>query len=219
MRDALMRAGCRRLVAVVPPGFDFRVLRRELAEPIPEHIERWLNDRPPAPIIVQTGRLRPEKGHDFMLSTLFSLKQAGHRFYWLIVGGGKPEEERRLRNAIRHLGMDDCVLMCGQLSPVGVTESDANRREPFGIALVEAAACGVPVMASHVDGIPSVIRHGHTGTLLPPNEQQVWLEALTRVLADPSGACEMAARAREDMERFCIGHTVNRLLSLGELYR
>ncbi|WP_201490653.1 glycosyltransferase, partial [Escherichia coli] len=45
VRDTLMQAGCRRLIAVVPPGFDFGALRQALAEPVPEHIERWLNGR------------------------------------------------------------------------------------------------------------------------------------------------------------------------------
>ncbi|EBJ5653950.1 glycosyltransferase [Salmonella enterica] len=226
MKDALLQAGCRRLVSVVSPGFDFGLLRQEQAEPVPEHIQQWLKARSPAPVIVQTGRLRPEKGHDFMLSILFDLKRSGYRFYWLIVGGGRPEEERMLRNTILHLGMDDCVLMCGQLSPVVPVYRLASlkvmpsRNESFGMSVVEAAACGVPVMASHVGGMPSVIRDALTGTLLPADDRQAWLDALMCFLTDPTDAREMAARAREDMERrFSIGLTVNRLLSLGELYR
>lgn len=180
----------------------------------------------PAPVIVQTGMLRPEKAHDFMLTVLYRLKQEGRRFYWLIAGSGKPEEERRLRNAILHLGMDDCVLMCGLVRPVMPVYQHASllvlpsRNESFGMVAVEAAACGVPVMASQTGGIPSVIQDGETGTLLPPDDGVAWRNALRVFLDNPARAQEMAVRAEEDLERrFSIYHTVDRLLSLGQLYR
>lgn len=226
IKKALVNAGCQRLVTVATPGVDFAALRQARSIPVPEHIRQWLADRMPAPVIVQTGMLRPEKAHDFMLTVLYRLKQEGRRFYWLIVGSGKPEEERRLRNAILHLGMDDCVLMCGLVRPVMPLYQHASllvlpsRNEHFGMVVVEAAACGVPVMASRVGGIPSVIQNGETGTLLPPDDSVAWRNALRDFLDNPVRAQEMVVRAEEDLERrFSIYHTVDRLLFLGRLYR
>ncbi|WHG66946.1 glycosyltransferase (plasmid) [Escherichia coli] len=93
-------------------------LRKQADEALPEHIDVWLKKRTPAPVIVQVSMIRPEKGHDFMLEVLHRLKQQGVRFYWLIVGGGRWEDEKRLKAKIDYLGMNDCVLMCGLLSPV-----------------------------------------------------------------------------------------------------
>nr|WP_305858631.1 reverse transcriptase domain-containing protein [Escherichia coli] len=83
--------------------------------------------------------IRPEKGHDFMLEVLHCLKQRGVCFYWLIVGGGRREEEARLKAKIDYLGMNDCVLMCGLLSPVAPVYRRASlmvmpsRNEEFGM--------------------------------------------------------------------------------------
>ncbi|WP_257968798.1 glycosyltransferase, partial [Vibrio parahaemolyticus] len=60
-----------------------------------------------------------------------------------------------------------------------------SRNEAFGMAIVEATVCGVPVMASWVGGIPSVIQHGYNGTLLPPDDRAAWENALTSFLDEP----------------------------------
>lgn len=226
MKETLLKAGCRRPVSVVTPGFDFAALRREKMCPLPEHIRLWLKAREAAPVIVQTGMLRPEKGHDFMLKTLFHLKRAGWRFHWLIVGAGTPEAEKKLQTAITELGMEDCVLMCGKLSPVAPVYQVASlmvmpsRNEAFGMALVEAVACGVPVMASDTGGIPAVLRNGRNGTLLPPDDRDAWLRALGAFFTRADRAQAMACRARTDMEaRFGIDGTISRLLALGSLKR
>lgn len=226
MRSRLIHEMCRQPVAVVPPGMDFTELRKLADEALPEHIDVWLKKRTPAPVIVQVGMIRPEKGHDFMLEVLHRLKQQGMRFYWLIVGGGHREEEARLKANINYLGMDDCVLMCGLLSPVAPVYRRASlmvmpsRNEAFGMVLVEAAVCGVPVMASRVGGIPSVISHGYNGTLLPPDDRCAWENALTSFMDAPECAQPMALRGQEEMEtRYSIDSTVRKLMTLGRCYR
>ena len=213
-------------VVVVFPGMDFAELRKQSREPLPEHIDAWLKKRAPALVIVQVGMIRPEKGHDFMLEVLHNLKQKGERFYWLIVGGGCREEEARLKAKIDYLGMNDCVLMCGLLSPVAPVYRRASlmvmpsRNEAFGMAIVEATVCGVPVMASRVGGIPSVIRHGYNGTLLPPDDRAAWENALTSFLDAPECAQTMVLRGQEEMDaRYSIDSTVRELIAQGRRYR
>ncbi len=226
MRSRLIHKMCRQSVVVVPPGMDFAELRKQSREPLPEHINVWLKKRAPAPVIVQVGMIRPEKGHDFMLEVLHNLKQKGERFYWLIVGGGCREEEARLKAKINYLGMSYCVLMCGLLSPVAPVYRRASlmvmpsRNEAFGTAIVEATVCGVPVMASRVGGIPSVIHHGYNGTLLPPDDRAAWENALTSFLDVPECAQAMVQRGQEEMDaRYSIDSTVKALMTLGRRYR
>lgn len=226
MRSRLIHEMCRQPVVVVPPGMDFTELRKLADEALPEHIDVWLKKRTPAPVIVQVGMIRPEKGHDFMLEVLHRLKQQGMRFYWLIVGSGHREEEARLKAKIDSLEMNDCVLMCGLLSPVAPVYRRASlmvmpsRNEAFGMVLVEAAVCGVPVMASRVGGIPSVIHHGYNGTLLPPGDRCAWENALISFLDAPKCAQPMALRGQEEMEtRYSIDSTVRKLMTLGRCYR
>lgn len=226
IRSRLIHERCRQSVVVVPPGMDFAGLRKQAGEALPEHIDTWLKERAPAPVIVQVGMIRPEKGHDFMLEVLHSLKLKGVRFYWLIVGGGSREEEARLRTQIEYREMNDCVLMCGLLSPVAPVYRTASlmvmpsRNEAFGMALVEATVCGVPVMASRVGGVPSVIYHGYSGTLLPPDDRAAWEKALTSFLDVPECAQPMVLRGQEEMDaRYSIDSTVRSLMRLGSRYR
>ncbi|HAO0314657.1 TPA: glycosyltransferase family 4 protein [Escherichia coli] len=226
MRSCLIHRMCRQSVVVIPPGIDFAGLRKQADEALPEHIDVWLKKREPAPVVVQVGMIRPEKGHDFMLEVLFRLKQQGVRFYWLIVGSGCREEEARLKAKIDSLGMNDCVLMCGLMSPVAPVYRKASlmvmpsRNEAFGMALVEATVCGVPVMASRVGGIPSVIHHGYNGTLLPPDDLEAWENALKTFFDAPECTQEMVLRGQEEMDaRYSIDRTVGALMTQAMRYR
>ena len=161
-----------------------------------------------------------------MLHVLHRLKQEGQRFYWLIAGSGNREAEEQLQAEIRRLGMEDCVLMCGLLSPVAPVYQVAalmvmpSCNESFGMAIVEAAACGVPVVASRVGGIPLVMQNGRNGTLLPPDDKEAWVNALKTFFSAPEVAQRTAVQARNDMEsRYSIDSTVRELVKLGIRYR
>ncbi|EFK4582228.1 glycosyltransferase family 4 protein [Escherichia coli] len=223
IKNALYHAGCRRLINVVYPGFYFDEIDHDLSLPVPEKIDLWLKHRTRAPVIVQAGMLRPEKGHEFMLNVLFQLKKRGLLFYWLIVGNEEGNKENRLQDAIDALDMGDCVMMCGHVSPIFPVYRKASllvapsRNESFGMVVAEAAACGIPVMASNVGGIPEIIQHGQNGVLLPPEDCQAWLEALNEFFYYPERYAEMAKKARQDVRnRFDIEVTVDRLLDIGK---
>lgn len=225
MRSRLIHEMCRRPVVVVPLGMDLSRLRRQVNEALPEHIDVWLKKRAPAPVIVQVGMIRPEKGHDFMLEVLHRLRQRGVHFYWLIVGGGSREEEARLKAKIDYLEMNDCVLMCGLMSPVAPVYGRASlmvmpsRNEASSMAIVEATVCGVPVMACRVGGIPAVIHHGYNGTLLPPDDRIAWENALASFLDAPECAQAMVLRGQEVMDtRYSIDSTARELMALGRRY-
>ncbi len=68
--------------------------------------------------------------------------------------------------------------------------------EPFGIAFLDAMACGVPCVGTRVEAIPEIVRDGVTGLLVPPGDPDALAEALERLLADPAGARAMGARGR-----------------------
>jgi glycosyltransferase involved in cell wall biosynthesis len=71
------------------------------------------------------------------------------------------------------------------------------------MAVLEAMAAGVPVIASHVGGLPNLVEDGATGLLLPPNDRAGWEQAIRRLLADPTESQGWASAARETaMRRF-----------------
>ena len=71
-----------------------------------------------------------------------------------------------------------------------------SRAESFGVAALEAQACGVPVVASRVGGLPEVVRHNETGLLVPPDNPQALAEAIAALLVDHERRAVMGAAAR-----------------------
>jgi starch synthase len=89
--------------------------------------------------------------------------------------------------------------------------------EPLGIVNLEAMACGIPVVASAVGGIPEVVDDGVTGLLVPPDAPDALAQALTAVLADPArGAAMGAAGRRRAVEHFSWSEVAGQT---AELYR
>ncbi|MCZ8694516.1 glycosyltransferase family 4 protein [Escherichia albertii] len=210
-------------VTVIPPGFDFLRLRHDATQPLPSNIQCWLAAAENIPLIVQVGMLRPEKGHKFMLHVLHQLKLEGRTFRWLVVGSGHEEYEASLRMQIESLGMNEYVLMAGPLFPVLPVYRIASvvvmpsENETFGMVLAEAAASGVPVIASKTGGIPDIIQHNITGTLLEVGDVTAWTNVLNDFLSRPERFRMMAVRAKEDIEyRFDINRTAQSILTLAQ---
>ncbi|EJK9766266.1 glycosyltransferase family 4 protein [Salmonella enterica] len=221
MRKHLIQEGVRTRITIVPPGFYFQKLREDSRVPLPLHVQTWLASGRDEPVIVQVGMLRPEKGHEFMLKLLSSLKQEGREFRWLIIGGGCPESEARLQSQVDNLGMHNNVLIAGNVFPASPVYQIASllvmpsENESFGMVLAEASAFSVPVLASQVGGIPDVIQHNRTGTLLPVGDASAWIHALNDFFNYPERFYQMACQARVDVEnRFDINRTVLKILAL-----
>jgi glycosyltransferase involved in cell wall biosynthesis len=90
-----------------------------------------------------------------------------------------------------------------------------SRMESFGLVLVEAMACGLPVVATRVGGIPEVVEDGVTGLLVPPNDPEALAEGINSLLEDPDRMKAMGARGRERAkEHFTWDTVAKRLVSL-----
>ena len=74
--------------------------------------------------------------------------------------------------------------------------------EGFGISLVEASACGLPVVAGNSGGVPDAVRDGETGVLVPPEEPAAFADAICRLLADPAAARRMGQNGRRAVETY-----------------
>ncbi len=69
-------------------------------------------------------------------------------------------------------------------------------REPYGLAFLDAMACGLPCVGTRIEAIPEIVREGETGLLVPPGDPVPLAGALERLLADPTLARALGTRAR-----------------------
>ena len=164
-------------------------LRRRLG--LPEH----------ACVLASVGRLVGWKGLRVILEALPQLPQEVH---YMVVGDGP--DEPRLREHAAQLGLAQRVHFCGRIVhdelPQVLAQADlllqpSLGEESFGITLVEAMACGVPVLASRQGGMTEIVLPGVTGELLPPGEVGAWRAAIAQLLQQPDRMRAMGAAGRE----------------------
>jgi glycosyltransferase involved in cell wall biosynthesis len=161
------------------------------------------------PVVVTTGRLVGLKGVRHGMLAVARLRRDGIPARHLIVGDG--EERSRLEALARELGDGGAFLFAGEVRNADLPEVYSVARaglfptvgeEAFGIAVAEAMACGVPVVASRVGGIPEVVLEGG-GLLVPPRDEGAIAGALHAILSDPAKGREMGESARVSVnERF-----------------
>jgi colanic acid/amylovoran biosynthesis glycosyltransferase len=173
---------------------------------------RDLSERDPDRVVC-VASLLPKKGHADLIDALAPLAERRPGVVLELVGDG-PERERIVRRA-RERGVAERVCLLGARSSEQVRATLANARafalpsvrlasgrmEGIPVALMEAMASGVPVVATRLSGIPELVQDGVTGLLVEPGDPRGLAAALGRVLEDDSLAAELALRARELVER------------------
>ena len=132
----------------------------------------------------------------------------------LVMVGDGPDRPRAARRAAE-LGVEDKVVFLGKHSSVDELLSCADlfllpsESESFGLSALEAMACGTPVIATRVGGLPEVIEDGVTGLLFELGAVDEMAQAGARLLGDDAARSEMAAMARKSAgERFSADKVV-----------
>lgn len=175
---------------------------------------------PDVPLGIFTGRLAPEKGLDLLIAAWPTLVASVPDACLLLVGAGQQRaslaaQARRLNIADRiiFLGSRDDIALLLQASNVFILPSSA---EGLPVALLEAQACGLPCVATAVDGTIQVIEDGKNGRLVPPGDLGALVRALIEAFTSPK-AKAWGRRARAEIHRqFALNAVVAQYL---ELYR
>jgi phosphatidylinositol alpha-1,6-mannosyltransferase len=162
---------------------------------------------------VAVGRFVVQKGFDTLLDAwrrVLAGWPSGSPPPELVLVGDGPQRDR-LRRQVRALGLDPTVQLTGALPRAAVVAELQRARvfalpvrrrlhglnaEGLGLAAVEAAACGLPVVIGRSGGAPETVRDGVSGTVVTPDDPAGLAEALRPLLLDPDRARVMGAAGR-----------------------
>ena len=172
--------------------------------------------------ILYIGSLKRVKGVDVLIKAFSSLNHNFKDLNLTIVGDG--EERKRLKEMIHVQGLDSVVkdlvyvpyhLVKNQLSNALVFVLP-SRSEGLPNVLLQAMAVGLPIVATQVGGVPSLIKNGENGLLVPADNPEELYNAIKRILQDHHLAKKLRVNSRRTAEEYRVEKIVN---SYEELFR
>jgi glycosyltransferase involved in cell wall biosynthesis len=215
VRDSLLELGIGTpdRFHVIPLGFDLSAHRTVDGRSGALRERLGLADQPLVGII---GRLAPIKDHATLLQAMTRVPGA----HLAVIGDG--ELRPALEAMVQDLGLSSRVHFTGWWRDIPSAMADldlvalSSRNEGTPVALIEAAACGRPVIATDVGGVRSVVANGETGQLVPPRDPVALAQGITDLLADEQRAALFGAEARRRSGRFDHARLVDDLRRLYE---
>ena len=170
--------------------------------------------RPDPPELLYVGRLEYEKGVHDAIAALPQIRRAHPGTTLTVAGDGTQQDwlidvarKHRVLKAVRFAGRldHDALLAALHRADLAVLPS---HYEPFGIAALEAAAAGIPLVASDAGGLGEAVIDGETGLSFPPRDVAALATAVCRALDDPAAAQQRAVAARARLTSDFDWHTV-----------
>jgi len=197
---------------IIPNGIDIK--RFTVGGPIKEELRDGKIN------ILFVGRLEKRKGLEYLIGACGLLKKRFSNFRLIVVGPGtrlRPGYERMAGS----LGID--IIFTGRAGDTELAEyyrtadiycSPATHGESFGIVLLEAMACGKPVVASSIEGYASVLHHGEDGLLVEPKNEEALAKALLEVIEDRSLREKLSSNGIINAQKYSWTNVSQRVLDL-----
>ncbi len=204
---------------VIPPGLDLDVFH--MSERYRGQLRAELGVPATIPLVGMIARLVPIKRHEWFLAAAAHINQHYPACQFVLVGDG--ERRRELECIVQQSGLTGRVHFLGwrreldkiyaDLDVVALTS--ANESSP--VSLIEAMAAGKPVVATHVGGVPNLIKNGVAGILVPPANPVALAKSIISLLADPQRRSQMGqAGQKHVLPAFNAQRLVN---DIDQLYR
>jgi len=170
------------------PGGDRRAFRTALGVPAD------------APLVLAVGNLTPQKDHDLLARAAARVLRSRPAARFAVAGEGflRPALEAR----IAALGLRERFLLPGFVHdiPSALAAADlfalSSDNEGMPWAVLEALACGLPVVATDVPGTRACVEEGENGLIVPPCDEAALAAAIDALLAEPAARARMGARSR-----------------------
>jgi len=156
------------------------------------------------------GRLVKRKGYEYAIRAVSQLVQQGHQVKYLIIGDGP--EEMTLRGLAKELKIEKDVIFSGYVTEEVkyqyLSQSDIyllpSLHEGFGICLLEAMYCGLPIVATNNGGQTDFLIDGKNALLVPTKNWEILAETIDEICCDKSKMSKMSANNKEDIKRYYI---------------
>jgi D-inositol-3-phosphate glycosyltransferase len=213
-------------VETVPPGVDLSVFRPAASV---ADLRRRLGLAADAIVLVFAGRIQPLKGPDVVLHAAASLlrlaPELADRLVVVFVGGPSGSEvgaPGRLDGLARELGLAGRVRFeppCPQAELADWYRAATlvlvpSHSESFGLVALEAQACGTPVAAAAVGGLPTAVRDGFSGVLVDGHDPSEWASVLRDLVLSPRWLASLSRGAVAHASGFGWGATADRLIEV-----
>ena len=207
------------LVEIVAPGVD-----RAFFSPGSQEGARTAIGYSGGPVVLFVGRIQPLKGVDVAIEALARLTNADARL--LIVGGASGSEGgsevEKIKALISDLEIEDRVMFVPPQPHYALSTyyraADVvvmpSRSESFGLVALEAAACGVPVVAAAVGGLRTLVRDGQTGYLIDGRDPVDYAKAIDSILESPERAAAFGAAGAAVASRYPWSGLAGRLRTI-----
>lgn len=168
------------------------------------------------PLVGFVGRLSPEKGPSVFVRSALLLHSREPGAHFAMVGEGPMEGD--LRQLAERFGLSDCLHFVGVQRDMPAVYNaldvvvSSSHSEAMPLALMEAMASGVPVVATRVGGVPDLVEHGETGWLVAPGDFDDIAGCCAALIRDPALRRGMGERGRQRaVERFDLADCVERM--------
>jgi len=192
---------------VVHNGVNLSVYQAAISAEHRERKRRELGVHSGDCLLVGVGNLTERKSYGTAIGALAASRLSTGRCVLAVCGEG--QERTHLEDVAADLGVAGELRLLGWRNDVANILQSADlfvhpaRDEGFGLVVVEAAAAGLPIVASEVGGIPEIIQHGVNGLLVPPGDPQALAQAIQKLIDDPQMARSLGDAARQTaFERF-----------------
>ncbi|WP_437230543.1 glycosyltransferase family 4 protein [Planctomicrobium sp. SH661] len=189
-------------------------------------LHREFNLPPQIRLAATIGQICLRKGQNDLAAAAVLLRETCPDLHFLLVGerhstkAESLEFDAALTETFREAGMEHRLHRLGFRNDIStlLTEIDLlihpARQEPLGRVLLEAAACGVPIVATNVGGTPEILKHGESAWLVPPARPDAIASGVETLLSELDLARALGAAARRDvLQRFSIESAATALLN------
>ena len=204
-------------ISIIPPGVDIEKFYPRDKKQCRKHLNLSLENK----IILFVGRLEKLKGIDILIKVM-SIIETSNTQLFIIGGEGNSPEVKRLKDLAVELNVRENILFLGSIPQDELVyyygSSDIcvlpSYYESFGLAALEASACGKPVVAFKVGGLPSIVLDGKTGYLVNWKCPGPFQEKIEVLLNNELLREQLGKKARIHSESLTWENSTKKLLNL-----